>query len=465
MKGSTHPHQGAPDAGLQRRFAHQVEKDQILGTGSRLVVGLSGGVDSAVLLHLLSFNPHLPPLELVAAHFDHGMRPGSQEDRQWVTGLCSAWQIPLRWEKTPRALISEEDARDERHRFLLAVKEEEDAEWVLTGHHADDQVETVLFRLIRGTGLRGLAGIPTVRSPGFYRPLLPFSRAEILSHAEKWRVPFREDPSNWDQEKARNFLRHSILPELEDGPIPGVKQSIIRLAGLARENEDGWDSLLPTLLEGVREEEDGVVFIVRSALRAYHPAVQIRLLREILREAGIVLDEVGTRVAMEFTRSGASGQSVSLPGKGRLVREFSRLRVDKNPGKGSGDPLVIPAQSSGSRRLVVGGAVFQVEWGGEELREMDLVVRLPAHGLEFPLMMKEWGTGDRIQLPYGTKKLKKLFGEAKIPVRDRERTPILSDGLGRILWIPGVASSTLVQASPGPGDFFLGIRNAVESRD
>lgn len=442
-----------------------MEVDGILEPGMTLVVGLSGGVDSSVLLHLLRFTSGLPPLKLVAAHFDHGMRPGSDEDRQWASGLCNAWQVPLRWGETPRRLISEEDARDERHRFLLAVKEEEDAEWVLTAHHADDQVETVLFRIIRGTGFRGLSGIPTTRSPGFYRPLLPFSRADILSYARENKVPFREDPSNRDQEKARNFIRHSVLPSLERGPVPGVKASIGRLAGLARENEEAWSSLLPNLLNGVREEESGEVFIVRSALLAYHPAVQTRLLREILREAGFELDEVGTRVAVEFTRSGASGQSVSLPGNGRLVREFSKLRVDRNPEKSFGDPLVIPGLSSGSGLLEVGGGSFEVQWGEEEPPGMELVVRLPAQRIQFPLLMKPWVPGDRIQLSYGTKKLKKLFGEARIPVNDRERTPILSDGMGRILWVPGVASSTLAQASTGSGDFFLGIRNAVKSRD
>lgn len=445
--------------GLADRFARRVISDGLVASGETVVVALSGGLDSSVLLHLLRFTPGLATYRLVAGHFDHGMRPESGEDRRWVRGLCRAWDVPLWIGCAESGLGSEEDAREARYEFLHAVREKEEARWLLTGHHSDDQSETVLFRIIRGTGLRGLAGIPETRDPGVYRPLLPFSRSQLSDYALDQGVPFLQDRTNSNLAYPRNFLRHRILPQLREGPAPGVGESLIRLARLARENEDGWRSLYPHLLDGVLVEENGDIFIVRSGLLAYHPAVQSRLLREIFARSGIELDEAGTRAAVEFTRTGASGGGLSLPAGFRLVREFDGFRLEGTRPPVESERLVIPGPESGSGEVSVGGVRFQVEWGPDEPHGCDATCGMQTLGLDFPLVMRGWEPGDRIQLPYGTKKLKKLFAEARIPMGQRSLTPVLYDSGGRALWVVGVAVSTLVQGQKGPGTFFFGIRN------
>ena len=464
MKGEeTGPFSG-PDLDLVARFSRQLTSDGTLAPGDRLVVALSGGVDSTVLLHLIRFTPNLPPFEVLAAHFDHRMRPTSGEDRLWVTGLCRAWGVPLLTGEAESPPASEAEARHGRYGFLREVKDRERATWVLTGHHGDDQAETVLFRVVRGTGLRGLAGIPRERDPGVYRPLLPFSREELLDYARNRGIRFLQDPTNRELTNPRNFLRHQTLPQLQDGPAPRVKESLRRLARLARENEDAWESLLPGLLDGVLEEEGGEVFIVRAGLLAYHPAVQTRLLREILQRSGIELDEAGTRAAVEFTRSGASGRVLTLPGDARLSRDFHRFRLGAVRTPGGDQPLILSEPVGGSRGFQVGGCSFQAVWGLEDPEDDHAVVEIPLSGVVFPLIVRGWLPGDRIHLPYGTKKLKKLFAEASIPVDQRSRTPVLQDGAGRVLWVAGVASSTFVQAREGSGTLFLGIRNVEQSR-
>jgi tRNA(Ile)-lysidine synthase len=448
---------------LVARFAKNLKGDGTLAPGDRLVVALSGGVDSVVLLHLLRFTRGLPPFEIIAAHFDHRMRPKSEEDLLWVTGLCRAWGVPLRKGEADSPPTSEEAARDGRYDFLLSVMRQEEASWILTGHQGDDQAETVLFRVLRGTGLRGLAGIPRERGPGVYRPLLPFDRDELLEYASRERITFLQDPSNRDLAYPRNFLRHQILPQLQAGPAPRVKKSLRRLARLARENEDAWESLFPRLLDGVVAEEDGDLFIVRSGLQAYHPAVQTRLLREILRRSGIELDEAGTRAVVEFTRTGASGRSLSLPGDVRLTRDFDRFRLGEMERSGEGKPLVLSGLTVGSGKITIGGRCFLAVWGPDKPEECKSTVEIPLSGLEFPLLLRGWEPGDRIHLSYGTKKLKKLFAEARTPVDQRGRTPVLQDGSGRVLWVAGFASSTFVQLRKGSETFFLGIRNVDKS--
>jgi len=456
--GTTSPTGAAAD--LSTRFLRALNDDQVLSPGDTLVVAFSGGVDSAVLLHLLRFAPNLPTFHLVAAHYDHQMRPGSKADRRWAEGLCRAWGVPFHWAAADPSPSSEEDARLQRYGFLSEVEREVESCWTLTAHHGDDQAETVLFRIVRGTGLRGLAGIPTERLPGLYRPILPFSREELLVLANEKRVLFRNDPTNLDLTYPRNFLRHQILPQLEQGPAPRVRESLRRLARLAGENERAWESLLPNLLKGVLVEEEGRWFIVRSGLLAHHPAVQTRLLREIFRKSGIELNEAGTRTAVEFTRSGVSGRSLSLPGGLSLTRAFDRFSLGGRVFAEEEKPLILRGPTEGSGDFGVGGIGYQAVWGPTDPGGYDSTVTIPLSSVVFPLTIRGWEPGDKIHLSYGTKKLKKVFSEARLPVEERSRTPVLVDGKGRVLWVVGLAFSTIVQAQSGPGVFFLGIRNA-----
>jgi tRNA(Ile)-lysidine synthase len=382
-----------------------------------------------------------------------------------VRGLCRAWGDDFRTGYAADPPTSENEAREERYEFLLRVMGEENATVIVTGHHADDQVETVLFRILRGTGIQGLAGIPESRPPGLSRPLLTFTRDELLAYAVKNRVPYRTDPSNLDTTYSRNFLRHEVLPILDEGPIPGAREAVLRLARLAGENEGAWNSLLPDLLEGVFRREEGQIFVVRSGLLAYHPALQNRLLREIVRQSGIDLDEAGTRAALEFTRNGVSGGSYSLPGGFRLTREFELLRLYKpdEANTAENQALILPGPEEGRRLLHLDGMGFEVTWGAVRAEEWDHILEIPLSGLEFPLRLRGWEPGDRIQLPYGTKKLKKLFGEARISVEKRGRIPILLDSQDRIFWVAGLASSVLITASDGTEAFFVGIRNVDQN--
>jgi len=427
------------------------------------VVALSGGVDSLVLLHLLRFGEGFPATDLLAAHFDHNMREGSGADALWVRGLCRAWGIELKVARAEAAPASEEEAREARYGFLLDTYRQFDGRWLLTAHHSDDQAETVLFRVLRGTGLRGLAGIPSTRTPGILRPLLPFGRREIQEYADAAGLRPRQDASNLDLTNPRNFLRHEILPKLEEGVAPRARKSINRLARLARENEDAWRSLLPALMDGVVEEDEDRIFIVRSRFLAYHPAVQTRLLREVLHRIGIKLDESGTRAVLEFTRTGASGRSLDLPGGYSLFREFDRLQVRILEGVAGDLPLLLEGPAEGVGEVLVSGKRFAVVWGEELPATCEETLGVALSSLEFPLRLRGWLPGDRMALPYGTKKLKKLLAEARVPQSERAQIPVLLDARGRVLWAAGLASSILVQVGTGQPTYFFGISEIHES--
>jgi tRNA(Ile)-lysidine synthase len=247
------------------------------------------------------------------------------------------------------------------------------------------------------------------------------------------------------------------LPRLEENAAPRAREALLRLARLARENEAAWRSLLPRLLDGVVEEGERGIFIVREGFLAYHPAVQTRLMREVLHRYGIRLDESGTRAVLEFTRTGVSGRSLDLPGGYSLTREFHRFRLEASAETPGDRPLELTGAASGSGEAEVGGRRFRVCWGEEVPEDCSVVVPMALSALDFPLRLRGWTAGDRMRLPYGSKKLKKLLAEARIPQSERARTPVLADSRGRVLWAAGLPRSALVQVREGESIFYFGI--------
>ena len=451
---------GAPaGADVAGRFARHVAVRGLWSAGDRLLVAVSGGLDSTVLLHLLRFGPGLPTATVRAAHLDHAMRAGSAGDADWVRGLCRAWGIELVEARLESGPASEASAREARHGFLERAASEGGEALVLTAHHADDQAETVLFRALRGTGVRGLRGIPERRGR-WLRPLLPFWREELEAYARSARLAARPDPSNLDPRWARNVLRHEILPRAEAAVAPGARRALVRLARLAAAQEAAWASLLSGLLDAVVEEEDGGrIVVARQGFLAYAPAVRARLLRALVRRLGGGLDEAGTRAALEFTSSGASGRCHPLPGGLGLRREFDRLVLSSAEPTGRDHPLLISGVEPGGGELSVGGRSLRVEWARSAPRG-DRIEAFSPSRLHFPLRFRGRVPGDRIRLPYGSKKLKKLLAEARVPAGERDRVPVLADGRGRTLWVPGIARAAGIAPDDGETPFFIGIQDA-----
>jgi tRNA(Ile)-lysidine synthase len=415
--------------------------------GATVVVAVSGGVDSLVLLHLLRHSPAVPRMDVRVAHFDHRMRPGSREDGQWVAGVARAWALPVEIGRAETRPEGEQAAREARYRFLTDLRQGVDAQWILTAHHADDQAETVLFRIFRGTGIRGLAGIPVRREPGILRPLLPFWKSQILDYAGEVGLEPRIDPTNRDPSFARNRIRHDVIPSLEAGAAPRLRRSLTRLARLARQNESAWSHVIPDLLARLdATEREGRISVDLAGLLRYDSSVQARLLRALARRLGSRLDEAGTQAALDFSAAAGSGREAQLPGGLAVAREFDRLVMTRPAEAGENRPLEVPGCGPGSGAFVIGGRRFEALWSDREAVQGRWVERFDAGELAFPLRFREWRPGDRIRMPYGGKKLKKLFVEARVPKGERDRRPVLQDAAGRVLWVPGIARSTWAPA-------------------
>jgi len=212
-----------------------------------IIIAYSGGLDSSVLLHAaVQLKNQKKISELSAAHVNHGLQSHADEWQNHCEKICEKWQLPLKTTRlnlTDKNQLSEADARDGRFQFLEQLVE--NGQMILFAHHLDDQVETLLFRLFRGTGMHGMSGIPEARNFGkgrALRPLLKFSRQELLNYAKQHQLKWIEDPSNRQSEYRRNFIRNDVL-SLIRSKWSSVSQSIAQFSNIAKQQVEILDEV------------------------------------------------------------------------------------------------------------------------------------------------------------------------------------------------------------------------------
>ena len=430
---------------------------ELLPAGSRVLCAVSGGADSVCLLHLVRA---LGDVECLCAHYDHGLRgEASREDAAFVETLCRAWGIPFYTETGNAASYAGETgqsletaARELRYAFLRRTAARCGADRIATGHNRDDNAETILFRMARGTGLRGLCGIPAERE-GIVRPLLAVSREEIRSYLAERSIPWREDETNAEDAAARNRVRHHVLPALED-VHPGAAANIARMAENLREDEEALTALAAEKLSLWGGER-----LPAAELLALPRSLAVRALRLWLGED---LSRERLEALLALCESGPSSR-IRLPGGRTVRREYGFLTA------GPGESAILP-----ERELRPGESL--------ELPEAGLRVRcdlLPGDGeiqKSFNTFVFACGNicdkltvacrrpGDTIRLEgrSGTRRLKELFIDAKIPREARESVPVIRCG-ERVLAVYGFGQGEGLR--PAPGEPFYSIVFTKTSED
>ena len=415
--------------------------------GARVLCAVSGGADSMCLLALLC---ETGDYTTAAAHFEHGIRgEESLRDRAFVEAWCRARGIacfvgqgdaPAR--AAEKGLGLEEAARELRYAFLERTAEREGYDWIATAHNADDNAETMLLNLTRGSGAAGLCGIPPRRGR-IIRPLLELTREEIEKYLRESGTPHVEDSSNADDTASRNRIRHRVTPVLRE-LNPRFAAAAGRTAALLRRDEDCLGALAE---EFIRREFDGES-LDAAALAALHGAVSSRVLRKLLPE-GAGEEHIETVLAL---CRGTERACADLPGL-RVRCERGRLYFSEEDGAAIDcTALRVP----GSVFLPAAGLEIRCRTAeaGEEIHNSFKTYALKYESICGNLTISSPRAGERYRPAFRgcTKTLKSLFAERRATRREKLLTPVFRDEAGIVLVPPfGAAERCL----PGPGDRLL----------
>lgn len=452
--------------GIDEKVLAFIQSHQLLAPGDRVLVAVSGGPDSVALLRLLYDLREDLELRLEVAHLQHGIRGAeAQEDARFVAELAERLGLPFHLKEIdlPRIKFAagkgnvEALARAERYRFFAEVARERKLDKIAIAHTQDDQAETVLMWFLRGSGLKGLGGMPrsyeldgadlgSTRRLVVIRPLLEVSRVEIEEYLNEKHLTFRLDRSNQDPSFLRNWIRLKLIPQLKEKMDRHLPARLAQQTELIREEERFLSELARAEFDRIQTPQG----IDRRALLKYDKALQRRILRvwiEAIRGHLRGLDFQHVEALLELIMNGPPQGRLSIPGGWQLVKEYESLRLDKRPRK------VRQQCSCYSYNLQV-GEDLHIHEAGLIIQAREVLAPLPSLPDNFVdaffdiasmasvLTLRNFRPGDRLQ-PLGMaghKKVKEIFIEKKVPLSVRASLPLLVLG-DEVIWIPGYGRS------------------------
>lgn len=407
-----------------------------LGPGCALVA-VSGGPDSMALLDLLARSRAEHGLDLVVGHVDHGIDPRSAGAARLVQRASSERGFRFELERLELgAGASETVARGARLAALEAMRCRTGASLVLLGHQADDQAETVLMRVLRGSGPAGLAGIPSRRG-AIVHPLLPFRREELARYVREHAIEVWHDPANADDRHVRSWIRKDLLPRAAARLI-GTHDALIAVSDQARIGRDAWDAAIDALPGLDPRLEEGGISVAGPVLAGYDSNLGAALAAALGRRVGCT---VGPRRAARIVAlaAGASGRRVPLGGGWLAETAFGRLRI-------------VPAPAPPVHELVLAESPAEATWGRWRFTVQPseaparharraMVAWFPADALT----VRGPQAGERVALlgGRGRRLLVRCFQDARVPASRRIGWPVIEAG-GAIAWVPGVCRTDVM---------------------
>jgi len=453
-----------------RKIRDTIEENHLFDLGEVVVVAVSGGPDSVALVKALEILSHEYRLTLIVAHLNHGLRQEAPSEERFVRKM--AQDMGLVFESRSLDILSlrkrsgkciEDISREARYAFLNDAARKHGARKIALGHNMNDQTETVLMNILRGSGPLGLRGMLVGRDSRYIRPLLDVTRSEIISFLEFHGIPFVTDPSNADESYLRNRIRHALVPELKARYNPNLDESIKSMAEIMRvENEymematgkavSAWD-VTPGR---------GEFNICISDFSEHHEAIRRRIMKCLLERLSPHGKGIGFKhvnAALGLISSDRPGAYVNLPCGIEARREYDTLVIsrktkgeDNNPNRGCHD-LYYEVTPPASVKMAELGKMMIFEFAESPIdvrRNTRDAVFMDYDRICLPLIIRTVRPGDRIQ-PLGmrgTKKIKSVLIDEKIPLRRRKEIPLLLDQEA-VLWIAGLRLSERVKITDG----------------
>ena len=459
-------------SGIERPVAASLRRAGLSGAGSTIVVACSGGPDSTALLRSLHRLQSCHDLSLHVAHLNHDFRGAEADhDAAFVQLLADRLGLPcsidkedpIAYQRSRGVSSFEQAAREMRYSFLLSVAAAVGASAVALGHTSDDQAETVLLHILRGSGMQGLKGMAEIspwpwpageRSPLLFRPLLGASKAETAAYCRELGQTFREDSGNYLWRFTRNRVRLDLMPRLARDYNPRFRDALLRLSRIATDEADFLDSELDRRWDGLAAMADTGVYLDAGRLAALHPALQRRAMRRaysLVAGDSRALGEVHLDAMISLVQDGRGGRSLDLPRgitariEANVVRihgQDARQRVPILPREYS---VRVPQEYGETVEFEADGWRLSMRLGTSMARQDGVytsiqraTARLKRDALGDEIILRTRRPGDRFQPSgmTGTKKLQDFFTDAKIPRDQRDGIPLLVCERG-IAWVVG----------------------------
>lgn len=443
---------------LQERFNRLIREKNWWRAGERIVLALSGGVDSVVLFHLLNYLPIADRPEVIVAHVNHHLREASDIEEVFVTSLAKDFSAPIytyHWMPSDHPKSGIEDAaRQMRYTFFKQTMAEQNAPYLLTAHHADDQVETILMRLVRGDTLKPLTGIDEIQAFGvgeLVRPLLSFSKQDLYAYADQYQLQFYEDQTNAETTYTRNRFRQLIIPQLES-ENKRAKKHILQMGKDISDLIETTEYLIEPIKRQIIRQESGQIILDLKKWVELPEFLQRFLLGELLQLVSQQWDISPKRNYIDILKDWViSGKVHShLEFSGGVIAEkhyeyiyFHRRGNEKRPTKKGreiwqlelGQSLQLSAYEKITLMKYKDYAMVTIDPSMH--RETALI---KANVSQLPLTVRHRQPGDRMELPRlgGSKKVKDILIDEKIPQKYRDKLWIIVDGTGKIIWLIGV---------------------------
>jgi tRNA(Ile)-lysidine synthase len=445
---------------LHRLTDLSIARHRLLAQGDSVLIGVSGGADSLAVLHLLMARASEYRLRLGVAHLDHRLRKDSGRDADFVRDLSQSYGLPfhmseadVRGVQRRFRLSLEEAARRVRYQFFRETAVRHGYNKVALGHHADDDAETLLLNLLRGSGRLGLRGIPPVRENLFIRPMIHAARSDILEYLQILGLSHLSDDTNSDDRYLRNRVRRRLIPILEKDYQPKVRAVFSRTAEILRAEEQWLESLMkPVLEQVVISRSTGQLILSADELARLHRAAARRVVREALRIIQedlrrITFAHIEQIVDLACRRTDAG--PLHLPQDMRARRHGDHLLLTRPE---AGRTFNSASSADDYHYEMHGCSVLAIRETGDAIALSEVArdvaedaasagpqtAFLDWDAVEFPLTVRNFRSGDRFS-PLGAggvQKLKKFFIDHKVPRAQRRRCPLLLSG-GRILWVAG----------------------------
>jgi tRNA(Ile)-lysidine synthase len=444
-----------------QKVKHTISRHQMISEGDSVIVAVSGGPDSVCLLHILHELKDELQIDLVVAHFDHGLRPAEDEhETAFSRRLAQSLNLPFETAKghllAKRTLGSREEvAREARYSFLEKVRKKHKAQKIALGHNLNDQAETILMRLLRGSGPSGLTGIPPCRGDEIIRPLIEIERTEIQKYLKAEKLLSVTDSSNLQTDYLRNKIRLDLMPVLKEQQ-PQLASLLGQTAEILRDEDDYLKRIAEAWIkkEVTRNPDNTLQLSIASfmglpvALRRRVTRTVIGILKNNLRR--ISWDHI--EAIQRLAQAEKPQTALALPGGLAVKRTYEYLifstSVKRNP-----RPFHYRLDGSGIYDFKKIGRSLSVEelknTKGIRLRETSWTAFLDAEKIHFPLTLRTFKAGDRF-MPFGMKghkKLKDFFVDLKVPLEQRYSTPILCCE-DTLVWVCGFRIDDRFKVTP-----------------